>query len=308
MLRVLFCLSLLITLLSVTGCNLRRSQSTSASGSLQDARRGFTTSLIRNESAKEPLVTPPPSLFQVVNYQAPGGMYPAYLTTDPNDGKRHPAILWVTGGDCSTIGDVWSPAPAEDDQTASAYRKAGIIMMFPSLRGGNMNPGFHESFLGEVDDVLAAADFLAAQPSVDPKRIYLGGHSTGGTLVLLTAECSNRFRDVFSFGPVDDPRGYGITYITYNPGAEREVTLRSPGKWLHAIKSPVFIIEGEVDGNIDSLNSLKRKSTNSYVHFVPVKQKTHFSVLSVANDVIARKIIQDTAETTNISLTGDEIR
>lgn len=56
-------------------------------------------------------------------------------------------------------------------------------MMFPSLRGGNDNPGVKEGFLAEVDDVLAAADFLGKQNYVDPGRIYLGGHSTGGTLV-----------------------------------------------------------------------------------------------------------------------------
>ena len=66
-------------------------------------------------------------------------------------------------------------------------------MMFPSLRGGNDNPGNKEGFLGEVDDVLAAADFLSKQEFVDPNRIYLGGHSTGGTLVLLVAACSNKF-------------------------------------------------------------------------------------------------------------------
>ena len=82
-------------------------------------------------------------------------------------------------------------------------------MMFPSLRGGNDNPGRKEGFLGEVDDVLAAADFLATVDYVDPRRLYLGGHSTGGTLVLLVAESSDRFRAVFSFGPVDDVSGYG---------------------------------------------------------------------------------------------------
>ena len=35
-------------------------------------------------------------------------------------------------------------------------------MMFPSLRGGNNNPGSKEGFFGEVDDVLAAADLLQA--------------------------------------------------------------------------------------------------------------------------------------------------
>ena len=80
-------------------------------------------------------------------------------------------------------------------------------MMYPSLRGGNNNPGHMESFFGEVDDVLAARALLAKLPYVDPERIYLGGHSTGGTLALLVAECSGAFRGVFAFGPVYGPPG-----------------------------------------------------------------------------------------------------
>ena len=78
-------------------------------------------------------------------------------------------------------------------EAETGFRQAGIMMMFPSLRGGNENSGPKEGFLGEVDDILAAADFLAKQEYVDPQRIYLGGHSTGGTLVLLTADCTDRF-------------------------------------------------------------------------------------------------------------------
>src|SRR2546430_17631493 len=103
----------------------------------------------------------------------------AYLSPDPRDGKKHPAIIWITGGDCNSIGDVWSPAPRANDQTASAFWKAGIIMMFPSLRGGNDNPGLKEGFFGEVEDILAAADFLAKQEDVDAKRNYLGGPRPG---------------------------------------------------------------------------------------------------------------------------------
>lgn len=80
--------------------------------------------------------------------------------------------------------------------------------MSPSLRGGNTNPGVKEGFLGEVDDVLAAANYFEKQKYVDPKRIYLGGHSTGGTLVLLVSEGSPRFRAVFSFGPAGDVSGW----------------------------------------------------------------------------------------------------
>ncbi len=89
-------------------------------------------------------------------------------------------------------------------------------MMFPSLRGGNNNPGQIEGFFGEIDDILAAAEFLAQQPYLDPDRIYLGGHSTGGTLVFLVAEASGRFRAVFAFGPVVDVREYGQEFIPFD--------------------------------------------------------------------------------------------
>src|SRR5579864_4486114 len=212
--------------------------------SLTEARKGFQTKLTRQESAQAPVDNPPPNLFRIVHYQSPLGKMAAYLSPDPKDGKKHPAIIWITGGDCTTIDKgCWTEGPPSNDQSASAFRKAGIAMMFPSLRGGNDNPGFHEGFLGEVDDVLAAADFLAKQAFVDPKRIYLGGHSTGGTLVLLTAECSDKFRAVFSFGPADEVAGYGQEYIPFDTSNRRELQLRSPGLWLSSIRSPVFVFE-----------------------------------------------------------------
>jgi hypothetical protein len=55
----------------------------------------------------------------------------------PRESAAQTSLLWITGGDCNSIGDVWSPAPPENDQTASAFRQAGIVMMYPSLRGGN---------------------------------------------------------------------------------------------------------------------------------------------------------------------------
>ena len=196
--------------------------------SLAEARKGFTTQLTRKVKANEPVDEPPPKVFRKVQYDSPVGKLAAYLTPDPKDGKKHPAIVWITGGDCNTIGDVWHPAKPDNDQTARQYREAGIVMMFPSLRGGNQNPGFNEGFFGEVDDVIAAAEFLAKQDYVDPKRIYLGGHSTGGTLVLLVAECSDHFRAVFSFGPVADITHYPDQFIpSVNTANLREVELRA---------------------------------------------------------------------------------
>ena len=300
----------LSSLLILAGCQPRGPQNSAGQGvSLAQARSGFKTVLTAPVRAKEPAETAPSAIFRTLKYPAPVGELTAYLSPAPGNGKKHPAIIWITGGDCNSIGDVWSPASPDNDQTAAAYRKAGIVMMFPSLRGGNDNPGTKEGFLGEVDDVLAAAKYLEKQPYVDPKRIYLGGHSTGGTLVLLVAQATNRFRAVFSFGPVEDVAGYGADsgFLPFDISNEKEVELRSPGYWMASVQSPVWIIEGVNDGNIDSLRAMKNSSPNAKTHFVEVQGADHFSVLAPTNELIAQKILQDTGATSNLALSEAEV-
>jgi dipeptidyl aminopeptidase/acylaminoacyl peptidase len=310
-----------LTTLVLFGCDLKTKEEYTArtpapaeasngeekDGSLVDARKDFKTKITRQEKG-DPVPKPPQKEFQLVKYDALPGKLSAYLTPDPNDGKKHPAIVWITGGDCNSIDEgCWKAAPANNDQTASQYRKAGIVMMFPSLRGGNDNPGVKESFLGEVDDVVAAADFLAKQKYVDPARIYLGGHSTGGTLVLLVSECSDRFRAVFSFGPANDVSGYGPEYTTFDIKNPKETKLRSPGYWLGSIKSPTFVLEGTRQGNIDSLRAMAKASTNANAHFLPVNGATHFSILAPTNRLIAERILRDDGATCNLAFTEAEL-
>jgi dipeptidyl aminopeptidase/acylaminoacyl peptidase len=271
-----------------------------------EARQKLHTKLVARSSVKEPVPQPAPQLFHTVYYDAAPGKLAAYLSPDAKDGKKHPAIIWITGGDCNTIGDVWSPMPAKNDQSAGAYRKAGIVMMFPSLRGGNDNPGVREGFLGEVDDVLAAANFLAKQPYVDPGHIYLGGHSTGGTLVLLVAESSDRFRAIISFGPVDNVAGYSRQYHPFDVSNPQEFEPRSPGRWLALIKSPTFVFEG-TRGNFRSHQAMAQASTNPNARFVAVQGANHFSVLASTNRLIASKILHDDGPECNLIFTPDEV-
>jgi alpha/beta superfamily hydrolase len=276
--------------------------------SLTEARRGFQTKLPPRNADKQPAPEPPPHLFSKVRYDAPAGKLAAYLTPNPNDGKKYPAVIWITGGDCNSIDQgCWTEGPPSNDQSASAFRKAGIVMMFPSLRGGNDNPGVKEGFLGEVDDLLAAADYLAKQEFVDPNRIYLGGHSTGGTLVLLVAESSDRFRGVFSFGPADNVAGYGPEYLPFDTSNPREIELRSPGRWLAAIKRPTFVFEGTGQGNIRSLQTMARSSTNPNAHFLAVPGASHFSILAPMTRLVADKILRDDGPASNLTFSEEDV-
>jgi len=273
---------------------------------LTEARKGFVSQLLPADIDPEPLPEPPAGVFQKVAFDSPVGKLGAYVTPDPKNGEKNPAIIWITGGDCNSIGDVWEDRPATNDQSAAAYRQAGIVMMFPSLRGGNDNPGKRESFLGEVDDVIAAADYLAKRPYVDPQRIYLGGHSTGGTLVLLVAESTARFRSVFSFGPVSDVAGYGGRFTHFDDSNPREFELRAPGRWLSSIRSPTFVLEGS-DGNIYDLREMAAASTNPAAKFREVPGADHFNILAPVNRLIASKILADTGPKCELEIAGDEV-
>jgi pimeloyl-ACP methyl ester carboxylesterase len=299
--RYLALLALPIAIITLTlfGCGKPETRT------LPEAKKGFVTKLATQHLAGEPVEVPPPGVFSVVQYPTKKGNFPAYLTP-PIDNQRRPAMIWITGGDCNTIGEVWDEPDPANDQSASAFRKAGMVMMFPSLRGGNQNPGPAEGFLGEVDDILAAADFLAKQPHVDPKRIYLGGHSTGGTMAMLVAESSPKFRAVFAFGPVGDIEHYGGDFA-YNEPTSEEFYVRAPGNWLHSIQSPTFVIEGSDSGNASDVRQMKRANKNPKGHFYVVDGYSHFSVLSPVNKFLVKKIIADNGAPGSLKITDDEI-
>lgn len=273
---------------------------------LKAARAAHPMTIARRTREGTPPPAPPEAVMRLVKYPAPAGEMSAYITSTPASAKRLPAIIWISGGDSNTIGDFWSPASPSNDQTAAAFRKAGIVTMYPSTRGGNDNPGFHEVFYGEIDDILAAADYLARQPQVDPGRIYLGGHSTGGTTVLLVAEMSDRFRGVFAFGPVYDIRGYG-DLLPVQIKDEMQARVRSPGYWLSSIRSPVFAFEGASGGNTDDLREMAKANRNPQVHFHAVDGATHFTILAPITALVARKIVADDGEKTAIDFTRKEL-
>ncbi len=274
---------------------------------LVQARADASTRLIRQIRDGTAPPTPPEGVFDLIRYPAPSGSLAAYLTPRPTAPGKHPAIVWMTGGDSNTIGDVWSPQPPENDQSAAAYREAGIVMMFPSLRGGNDNPGMREAFYGEVQDILAAADHLATLDYVDPQRIYLGGHSTGGTLVLLVAESDPRFRATFAFGPVHDISLHDPGLLPVAMDDAREIRLRSPGYWLSSIRSTVYVFEGDRDANTDELEWMRSESRNSNIEFFIVPRTDHFSVLAPVNALIARKIMADSGTPPRLQIRQDEL-
>lgn len=202
-------------------------------------RRDFRTKLLRQGASPQADPMPrAPSWVEVVEYPSGSLRFKAWMSGHQKPGGKLPAVLFLHGG---------FGFGADDWDMASPYYQAGYIVMVPLLRGENGQRGFFTFFYDEVDDVLAAADFLAHHPRVDSTRIFLAGHSAGGTLTLLATEASRRFRAASAFdGAPDQQLLYhgsaskpGVHQeIVFDTTDLREFQVRSPLAYAQSLKSP----------------------------------------------------------------------
>lgn len=208
---------------------------------LAEARSHFTTKILRSgppPAEWDDLTTPPGA--HEVTYQS-GALHLKAWISIPNDPTKHAAILFLHAG---------FEMEAEDWEVTQPFRDAGYIVMMPTARGENGQHGIFTMYYDEVDDVIHAADYLRSQPFVDPDRVFVAGHSVGGTLTMLAAETYGHFRAAASISGGPD----NALYLKYAKGARlnapfdpddlREVQLRSPLAYAASFKCPVRLYYG----------------------------------------------------------------
>jgi dipeptidyl aminopeptidase/acylaminoacyl peptidase len=207
--------------------------------SYAQARQGFRTQLVHRGPAPQTWQREvPPAGANEVTYRSGDLNLKAWVSAPTADGARKPAVLFLHGG--FAFG-------ADDWDQARPYRDAGFVVMTPMLRGENGLPGAYSMFYDEVDDVLAAAEVLAKRPDVDPQRVFVAGHSVGGTLTLLAAMTSDRFRAAASFSGSPDQvawaRGQG-ELVPFAPANQHEFQMRSPLAFPKSFKCPTRVYHG----------------------------------------------------------------
>ncbi len=130
---------------------------------------------------------------------ADGVLLYARLTLPAGDGP-HPAVILAHGS-----GD---DAATRTYRTADLYPLFGIASLVYDKRGTGASGGtFTMDFELLANDLVAAADWLTAQPVIDETRIGVSGYSQGGWIGPLAASKSQRFAFVIAnFGMIDSPR------------------------------------------------------------------------------------------------------
>jgi dipeptidyl aminopeptidase/acylaminoacyl peptidase len=210
-------------------------------------RREFRTKLLRNgPSPQRWKAVQAPKDVAVVEYPSGDLRLKAWVNRPAKVDGKQPAVLFLHGG--------WAFG-ADDWEMAEPFRDAGFVVMAPLLRGENGQPGNFTMFYDEVDDVLAAADALAKIPGVDPARIYLSGHSAGGTLTMLAAMASDRFRAAASLSGSADRIAFvrsGFQKVTpFDQHEIREFQVRSAVAYATSFKCPTRLYYGKDESYFD---------------------------------------------------------
>lgn len=147
-------------------------------------RANFKTKLIkRGPAPKDFVAAKPPVGAHEIFYPSGKLKLKAWVQSPPvRRGAKLPAVVFFHGEFAFT---------ANDFKNCKPFLDAGFVVMAPMLRGENGNPGDCEMFLGEVDDAVAAVNWLAKQRVVDPRRIYTFGHSAGGVISAMLSLMDN---------------------------------------------------------------------------------------------------------------------
>jgi hypothetical protein len=129
------------------------------------ARLRFRTKLLRKGPSPQPWspIKSPAGVTEI-KYASGALRLKAWVNRPADQSRKRPAVLFLHGGFALSMGD-W-------EQT-TPYRDAGFVVMVPMLRRENGQRGAFSYFYDEVDDVLAAAEYLSTQPYVDSNHLFL---------------------------------------------------------------------------------------------------------------------------------------
>jgi dipeptidyl aminopeptidase/acylaminoacyl peptidase len=206
-----------------------------------DARKHFHTKLLTRSGPPQtdPIPVAPAGVTAIT---FPSGKLKliAWINLPVDRKQKYPAVLFLHGGFGFGV---------EDWEMTKPLRDAGYVVLAPMLRGENDQPGNFTLFYDEVEDVLAAGKYLRSQPFVDRDRVFVAGHSIGGTMAMLASMTSHDFRGAASFSGSPDQiifvkYGFPLAKIPFDRTDPRELQMRSPLAFAGSFKCPARIFFG----------------------------------------------------------------
>jgi len=111
-------------------------------------------------------------------------------------GAARPPVILLLHGFKGSRNELEIPSLKEGvfTRAANAWAAKGLASLRIDFRGGGDSEGSFEdtTISGQVEDALAAVEFLQTEKSIDPTRIALVGWSQGGAVAAITAGRTKR--------------------------------------------------------------------------------------------------------------------
>jgi dipeptidyl aminopeptidase/acylaminoacyl peptidase len=222
-----------------------------------DAATGRLTPLVRpNQELFSQLDLTPPEEIAYKSFD--GREIHAFVQRPPDyrEGRKYPLILNIHGGPHSAYGYTFF----HEMQWMAAK---GYVVIYPNPRGsstygqefGNI---IQYNFPGDdAKDLLAGVDEMVRRGVADPKRLGVTGGSGGGILTNWIVTQTDRFAAAVSQRSISDWSSFWYTadFTLFRPtwfkGAPwedpQDYANRSPITHVKNVKTPLMLIEGEVD-------------------------------------------------------------
>lgn len=216
------------------------------------------------------LVEPEPVVFDSADGMRIRGQL--FLPRGIKSGERRPGLLFLHGGSHRQMLLGWhynayyNNAYAMNQYLASR----GYVVLSVNFRAGTgYGMEFREALsqgaggASEFYDVLGAGQYLRRRSEVDPDRIGLWGGSYGGYLTAMgLARASHLFKAGVDIHGVHDWNEGIRTFIQeYNPLEHPEQARlafeSSPLAWIDDWRSPVLVIHGDDDRNVDFAQTVR---------------------------------------------------
>ena len=192
-----------------------------------------------------------------------GVKVPARLFQSASFKKGGPGVIFVHGaGYLQNVDHKWSSSYYHEYLFDHLLMERGFTVIDVDYRGSagygrDWRTAVYEHMGGkDLDDIVDAAKYLAAQKGVDPKKIGLWGGSYGGFITLMAMFTQP---DVFAAGaalrPVSDWALYNQGYtaeILNLPQSDPEAYRRSsPIFFAQGLQGSLLICHGMVDTNVE---------------------------------------------------------
>ncbi len=276
---------------AMSGCRPRTESSgpsasvkpSTAADDLASARKGFATKLrVRGPAPQRFQNDKPPAGVKQVEYKSGDLTLKGWLSAEPGDGKKRPAVVYLHGGWAFGGGD-W--------EDAEPFAKAGFVLFMPTLRGENGNPGTYESFLGEADDAIAAGQFVSSLPNVDGGSVFVAGHSVGGVLTCLVSMLPSPFKAAAALDGYVDMESWAAgspdAQVPYDRNVPNEVRVRNPMAFAASIRCPLRLYAGEDGREVNAPLAAKARQAGKDCELVVIQGDHQAMVVPAVQQAIA---------------------